>query len=505
MNLQSTSSSASPDFDNSYARLPGRFYARQAPTPVAEPTLIKLNEALAHQLQLDPVWLRSEEGTRVLAGNQIPEGAHPLAMAYAGHQFGGWSPQLGDGRALLLGELLDQSGRRFDFQLKGSGRTPFSRSGDGRAWIGPVLREYIVSEAMFALGVPTTRALAAVSTGESVYRETALPGAVLTRIAQSHIRVGTFEYFSARGDTEALALLCDYVLRRHYPELGQTEHSALALLHAVIERQSELVAHWQSLGFIHGVMNTDNVSIVGDTIDYGPCAFMDSYDPAKVFSSIDQQGRYAYQNQPRIAQWNMAVLAQSLLPLMFIQHADNSEEVTVQLAQEAVDKYPALYAEAYLRRMRRKLGLSEEQPDDLELVTELLSIMAEQQADFTQVFRRLSSCLTLPDHSADAELKSLFTNTEDLKPWLIKWKERLQSESSDTQLQQATMLAVNPMFIPRNHRIEEVIQSALKNEWQPLEALCAVLAHPFDDQAQHQGFAAAPTADQLVHATFCGT
>ncbi|MBX2885841.1 MAG: YdiU family protein [Granulosicoccus sp.] len=511
-------------FDNSYSRLPDRFYARLDPTPVTTPSLLKLNAALAEQLGLSTEVLQSDSGLQMLAGNQVPEGASPLAMAYAGHQFGGWSPQLGDGRALLLGEILDASGERYDLQLKGAGRTPFSRMGDGRAWVGPVLREYVVSEAMYKLGVPTTRALAAVATGESVHRETVLPGAVLTRVARSHIRVGTFEYFSARKDTEGLQLLTEYALQRHYPDLDAAVYeskqaSALALLKAVIGRQSELVAHWQSLGFIHGVMNTDNVSITGDTIDYGPCAFMDTYHPAKVFSSIDQQGRYAYQNQPRIAQWNMAVLAQALLPLILEgSNEKQSEEQAVALAQQAVDEYPALYAESWLRRMRAKLGLgddsNERNESDQTLITDLLSCMADQSADFTLVFRALSH-LSMESNTessaassglhADSNFLTLFDSADAVRVWLERWRQRLQDEGSNERVRRAAMCQVNPAYIPRNHRIEEMIQSAVNNDLEPLEKLSKVLADPYTEHEQFAEYSDPPNADQVVQHTFCGT
>src|SRR5437588_543388 len=347
-------------FDNSYARLAERFYARLAPTPVAAPRLVKLNTALAAELGLDAGQLASPQGVEVLAGNRIAPGSQPIALAYAGHQFGNFVPQLGDGRAILLGEVLDKDGVRRDIQLKGSGPTPFSRRGDGRAALGPVLREYIVSEAMAALGIPTTRALAAVTTGEMVWRETPLPGAVLTRVASSHIRVGTFQFFAAQGDLDAIRRLADHVIARHYPEAVDAANRYRTLLDLVISRQAALIAKWQLVGFIHGVMNTDNMSIAGETIDYGPCAFMDVYHPGTVFSSIDQMGRYAYRNQPRIAQWNLARFAECLLPLLA-----QSEDAGLQQAQEALDAFAPHFEAAYTSGLRRKLGLHEERPGDL--------------------------------------------------------------------------------------------------------------------------------------------
>jgi len=503
-------------FDNSYARLPARFFSAQSPQPVRSPALLQLNEALAIQLGLDPALLRSDAGLQVLAGNSVPATASPLAMVYAGHQFGGWSPQLGDGRALLLGELVDTTGTRLDIQLKGSGQTAYSRRGDGRAWVGPVVREFVVSEAMHALGVPTTRALAAVATGEPVYREAAQPGAVLTRVGQSHIRVGTFEYFAARRDTAGLELLTNYVIERHFPELkASNELPALALLKVVVGRQTKLVAHWQALGFIHGVMNTDNVSIVGDTIDYGPCAFMDTYHPARVFSAIDQQGRYSYQNQPRITQWNLSVLAQALLPLI-INSEGSDEDAAVAQVQAAIDACPGLYAAEYLRRMRLKLGLGGDDGDDnttgtdnpdsadLALVTDLLDIMAEQHADFTRSFRALGH---LPEFAGDADSVFLacFDDGGVAHHWLSRWRQRLARERDDHAVLAQRMLAVNPVYIPRNHRLEEVIQAALNDELQPLKTLCDVLSQPFQERQQYRKFAAPPLASEIVQQTFCGT
>src|SRR5215204_537932 len=372
-------------FDNTYARLPDRFFARLAPTPVRAPRLIRLNRELAAQLRLDPDWLASPEGVEVLAGNRVPNGAESVALAYAGHQFGHFVPQLGDGRAILLGEVVDRSGMRRDIQLKGSGPTPFSRSGDGRAALGPVLREYVVSEAMAALRIPTTRSLAAVATGEPVVRETVLPGAVLTRVARSHVRVGTFQFFAVRGDVEGLRLLADHVIARHYPQAAEAERPYRALLDAVIGAQADLVAQWLNVGFIHGVMNTDNMSIAGETIDYGPCAFMDAYDPATVFSSIDQHGRYAYANQPGIAAWNLARLAETLLPLF-----SDDEEKAVARAREALETFSPRFEAAFHAGLRRKLGLFTQREEDLELAGGLLDLMAKNEADFTLTFRGLS-------------------------------------------------------------------------------------------------------------------
>src|SRR5437773_3650770 len=371
-------------FEHTYAALPANFFARVVPTPVASPRLIKLNRPLAIHLGLDPDRLASPEGTEILAGKRVPEGADPIAMAYAGHQFGHFVPQLGDGRAILLGEVIDQQGVRRDIQLKGSGRTPFSRGGDGRAALGPVLREYVVSEAMAALGIPTTRSLAAVITGETVARETLLPGALLTRVATSHIRVGTFQFFAARGDLEGLRLLADHVITRHYPEAAHSDRPYASLLELVTLRQAELIARWLLVGFIHGVMNTDNTSIAGETIDYSPCAFMDEYHPGKVFSSIDQQGRYSYANQPQIAMWNLARFAETLLPLI-----DEDQQQAIKEAENVLERFSARFQAAYSAGMRQKLGLHTEADGDLELASEFLRLLATNQVDFTLAFRRL--------------------------------------------------------------------------------------------------------------------
>ena len=495
---QTVTGSAFP-FDNSYARLPDRFYARVEPEPVGAPRLIRLNRALAAELGLDADRLAQPDGVEALAGNRPPEGAEPLAQAYAGHQFGGWVPQLGDGRAVLLGEVIDRAGRRRDIQLKGAGRTPFSRMGDGRAPLGPVLREYIVSEAMAALGVPTTRALAAVETGEEVVRETMLPGAVLTRVAASHIRVGTFQFFAARNDTDALRRLADHVIERHYPDAAGAESPYLALLEGVIARQARLVALWMGLGFIHGVMNTDNMAVSGETIDYGPCAFMDEFHPGKVFSSIDRGGRYAFANQPRIAQWNLAQLAQSLLPLM-----PGSGDEAVALLQAAIDRYPGLWLEEWLGVMRAKLGLATEREGDQGLIEDLLARMSENEADFTLTFRRLANVAT-GDAGEGEGPRGLFADPAAFDAWADRWRERLAGEDGAPAELRARLLSANPLFIPRNHLVEEAIRAAHGGDYAPFEALLDVLAAPFGDQPERARYAEPPRAEQVVRRTFCGT
>lgn len=480
---------AGGQFDNSYARLPQRLYARLTPTPVRRPRLVKLNVALAEALGLEATWLASAEGTAVLAGNYVPAWADPLAMAYAGHQFGHFVPQLGDGRAILLGETLGRNGTRRDLQLKGAGRTPFSRRGDGRAALGPVLREYILSEAMHALGIPTTRALAVVATGEPVVRETVLPGAVLTRVAASHLRIGTFEYCAARGDHEALTLLVEYALARHYPTLQGSPTPALALLGAVREAHAALVARWMQVGFIHGVMNTDNMTIAGETLDYGPCAFLDTYDPATVFSSIDHQGRYAFGNQPRIAHWNLARLAETLLPLL-----DDHPEKAIALAADTVSQFPASYERYWRAGMRRKLGLVREQPDDADLMDALLALMHAHAADYTNTFRRL--CAVAEGGAAPAGYEA----------WVTRWRTRLGHETHTRQAAATLMRARNPAVIPRNHRVEAVLDAAVhQGDFAPLEAFLAVLATPFALAPHQEAYSAPPAPSERVYQTFCGT
>ncbi|WP_096487624.1 protein adenylyltransferase SelO [Methylorubrum populi] len=492
-------------FDNSYARLPDRFFARVAPTPVETPRLVRLNRALAIDLGLDPERLEGAEGVAVLAGQHVPEGAEPLAAAYAGHQFGQFVPQLGDGRAILLGEVVDRDGRRRDIQLKGSGPTPFSRRGDGRAALGPVLREYLVSEAMHALGIPTTRALAAVTTGERVIRETVLPGAVLTRVASSHIRVGSFQFFAARGDVEGLRLLADHAIARHDPAAADAGNPYRAFLEGVIRRQAELVARWLTVGFIHGVMNTDNMSIAGETIDYGPCAFLDTYDPATAFSSIDRHGRYAYGNQPRIALWNLTRLAEALLPLL-----SDDETQAVAEAEAALTGFAGLFEAAYHGGLNRKLGLATSRDGDTVLAGDLLKTMSENEADFTLTFRRLGDVVPEagrdPEPAAVEAVRSLFIDPTAYDRWAERWNRRLAEEPGDAASRRLLMRTTNPAFIPRNHQVEAMIEAAVeRQDFAPFETLLTVLARPYDDQPDFARYAEAPEGGGRGYRTFCGT
>lgn len=469
-------------FDNSYARLPDRFYARQGAAPATAPELLAFNAGLARDLGIafdeDPDALAA-----AFSGASLPKGAEPLAQAYAGHQFGGFSPQLGDGRALLLGEVVAPDGLRYDIQLKGSGRTPFSRNGDGKAWLGPVLREYVVSEAMHALGVPTTRALAAVATGDSVMRQAMLPGAVLTRVARSHLRIGTFQYFAVRNDIEALRTLTDYAIQRHYPQAdGPT-----GLLQSVIDAQVKLIPQWMALGFIHGVMNTDNSTISGETIDYGPCAFMDDYHPHKVFSSIDQQGRYAYSNQMHVVIWNLAQLASALVALS----PEAEQDAVVEDYTRRIHAMPDALDAEWLRLLGRKIGIAEARPEDKALINKLLDLMAHVRADFTNTFRAL----------ADGTARDQFTNREAFDAWHADWQTRIASEADP----QALMASVNPVYIPRNHQIEQMIDAAVECDLAPFKRLMKVLADPFTLQDGAKDLTYPPTEDEVVHRTFCGT
>ena len=484
-------------FDNSYTRLPGRFFARVSPSPVTAPRLIRLNRDLAAHVRLDADWLESADGLDMLAGRRLPREADPIATAYAGHQFGQFVPQLGDGRAILLGEVVDRDGVRRDIQLKGAGRTPFSRGGDGRAAVGPVIREYVVSEAMAALGIPTTRALAAVLTGETVMREGPLPGAILARVAASHIRVGTFQFFAARGDVEAIRLLADHVIGRHFPQAAGSARPYRALLDAVIEGQASLVARWLLVGFIHGVMNTDNASIAGETIDYGPCAFMDAYDPATVFSSIDLGGRYAYARQPGIAHWNLTRLAETLLPLL-----SDVEDDAVADAQDALGAFSPKLETALNEGFRRKLGLTGEKEGDVALASDLLKAMAEAKADFTLTFRRLSDAAA----GSEAGVRALFADPSAFDAWFSRWQARLALEAIDPAERREAMRAVNPIYIPRNHRMEAAIRQATDfGEFGLFEDLLAVLARPFEERPGLERYAEPPAPGERVLQTFCGT
>lgn len=476
-------------FDNTYARLPPGFFARVEPTPVAAPRIIRVNGEVAALLGLDGAALDAE----VLSGNRLPEGAEPIAQAYSGHQFGHFSPSLGDGRAILLGELVGTDGQRYDVQLKGSGPTPFSRRGDGRAAVGPVLREYLLGEAMHALGIPTTRALAAVSTGEPVYRETALPGAVLTRVAASHIRVGTFQFAAQRG-AEAVRQLADYTIARHYPDLAGDYRG---LLDAVVARQAELVARWLLVGFIHGVMNTDNMAVSGETIDYGPCAFMDIYDPATVFSSIDEVGRYAYGRQPQIAAWNLARLAEALLPLLA-----PSQEAGIESANEAIDGFARRFVPAYRLGLRRKLGLETDQRGDDELARDLLRHMQEGGADWTLTFRGLADAAD----GDEAPARALFSPGAAYDGWAERWHARLAQEPGSPARRAEAMRGLNPLYIPRNHLVEAALEAAIElGDERPFEELLGVITNPYQRRDGLERFAQPPLAHERVLATFCGT
>jgi len=480
--------SAGWQFDNSYAHLPEMLFKRQNPVPVRAPRTVIINEHLAQSLGLDVTGLTGEDGASIFAGNLIPEGAEPIAQVYAGHQFGGFN-MLGDGRAILLGEHLTPDGARVDIQLKGSGQTPFSRRGDGRATLGPMLREYIISEAMHALRIPTTRSLAVVATGEPVMRETLLPGAILTRIAASHIRVGTFEYVAASGDITVLKALADYTIARHYPEIAIGDGMYLVFLNTVMQRQAALIAQWQNVGFIHGVMNTDNMAISGETIDYGPCAFMDRYDPATVFSSIDRHGRYAYGNQPQMAQWNIARFAEAILPLL---HPE--QEQAIIIAEDAIIRFPDMFKQHWIQGMRYKLGLFNAEAGDEVLINTLLTWMQAHRADYTNLFRSLS------DHAQPLPENAAFTE------WRSTWHARLMRQPATRDEAYACMRAHNPAIIPRNYRVEEVLYTAVEsNDLAPTHALLAALSTPFIDRAEHAYYVAPAPDGAPPYKTYCGT
>jgi serine/tyrosine/threonine adenylyltransferase len=484
-------------FQHTYAALPSRFYAHVTPTAVRDPQLVVFNTPLAAELGLD-TGLIEPRAAALFSGNQLPEDANPISMAYAGHQFGVFVPRLGDGRAILLGELEDRNGVRRDIQLKGAGLTPFSRGGDGRAVIGPMLREYLISEAMHAFGVPTTRSLAVVTTGEPVYREEPLPGAILTRVAASHVRVGTFQYFAARADQDALRELLDYVIGRHYPEARDADSPALAILQEVTQRQLALVSQWMLLGFIHGVMNTDNMAISGETIDYGPCAFMDQYNPGTVFSSIDRNGRYAYTNQPAIAQWNLARLAESLLPLI---HSDS--EKAIELARGVLDPFIGQFDARILSGMCRKIGLAVAAEGDAALIRALLTTMQHSQADFTLTFRLLARVAEQPGE--ESELRKLFSTASEIDAWLRDWRERVARDPQSAADRASSMRAANPAFIPRNHRVESALKEAESGRYGLFHRLLSALSHPYDEQPAMADLAPPPEPSERVLQTFCGT
>ena len=482
-------------FDNSYSRLPDAFFSLITPTPVTAPVMIRLNHDLATELGIDIGRLDSPEGLAILSGNHRPDGSEPLAMAYSGHQFGGFSSQLGDGRAILLGEVIGKEGIRYDIQLKGSGPTPFSRRGDGRSALGPVLREFVVSEAMAALGVPTTRALAAVASGDKVVREGIEPGGVFTRVANSHIRIGTFQWFAAREDYDNLKILADYVVDRHYPDAQKEENPYRALLDRVIGRQANLIAHWMQLGFIHGVMNTDNMTVSGETIDYGPCAFLDNYEAAKTFSSIDRQGRYAFGNQGPIGHWNLTRFAETLLPLL-----DNDPKRSIAEAEAALGHFPGLYQCALQKRFTAKIGIENGDISDWNMVENLLAVMADGEADFTQVFRHLPESL---ESGNDHVVAHLFNQPEAIIVWLTAWRARLHQLDRNQAI--ALMRRTNPVFIPRNHRIEQAIKAGNSGDFTLFHRLHQILKQPFTEQLEFAEYEAPPTPDEVVRETFCGT
>ena len=475
-------------FDNSYLQLPSCFYHQQEPVVVVEPELVIFNDELASSLGLDFSSIIKEEQAGILAGNVLLNDTEYFSQAYAGHQFGHFT-MLGDGRAVMLGEHITPDGKRFDLQFKGSGRTPFSRSGDGRAVLGPMLREYIISEAMYHLGIATTRSLSVIKTGEQVRRETMLPGAILLRVANSHLRVGTFEFAAAQQDLSVLRSLLDYAIARHYPELADADNQALAFLKAVMMRQIDLIVDWMRVGFIHGVMNTDNMTISGETIDYGPCAFMDIYNPATVFSSIDHAGRYAYQNQPIIAQWNLARLAETLLPLI---HQDRA----LQLSREAIESFTACYQDKWLNMMRAKLGLFSKQPEDEKLINDLLAWMQKNNADFTNTFIDLGQSPLSSDKQYQTEA---FVN------WYQRWQTRRQQDKKPLTESLRLMAKVNPLVIPRNHQVERALVAAYQDDFVPLQQLLAVLKNPYQSGGDVGEYQRSPAPSERVHQTFCGT
>ncbi len=485
-------------FENSYSSLPERFYARLPPTRVSRPKLIKLNSELAAELDLDPSRLATEQAIEVFAGNRVPENSKPIALAYAGHQFGGWVPSLGDGRAILLGEIRNKSGHLYDLQLKGSGPTPFSRNGDGRAWLGPVIREYIVSEAMHNLGIPSTRTLSVVSTGERVFRERTYPGGILTRVARSHIRVGTFQYFYAREDHEALKILANYLIDRNYPELKKNENPLLSLLVQVVEGQAKLISKWMAVGFIHGVMNTDNSSLSCETIDFGPCAFMDRFQAAKVFSSIDQNGRYAYSNQPMIAHWNLAQFATTLIPIL-----EEDKETAIKTVTDIINRFPQLYLDNWLSIFGKKLGMENPANEDFEFITSFLNILERAEADFTLTFRTLS---TVPARKLQScHFENFAVSPNPILEWIPIWLERLNREKASESERLLSMQKANPAYIPRNHQIEKAIVEGVEGNFDRFNTMVEMLKSPYTQKEGYEEFETTPEMNEVVTKTFCGT
>ena len=486
------------NFDNSYARLPKSFFECIKPTPVKEPKLVRFNKLLANEIGLNIID-DNDILSNIFSGNIVPEGSEPIALAYAGHQFGYFVPQLGDGRAILLGEVVDNDGCRFDIQLKGSGQTSYSRSGDGRAPLGAVIREYIISEAMHSLNIPTTRSLAIIVTGELVSRETLLPGGILTRIASSHLRVGTFEYFAASGDHENLQLLADYAINRHFPNIKKSKLRYQTFLESVCDRQAALIAKWMHVGFVHGVMNSDNTSISGETIDYGPCAFMDSYDPATVFSSIDHHGRYAYGNQPNIAQWNVACLGECLLPLI---HPDRNKAIGI--AEEILDSFQDKFRKYWLSGMYKKIGLTQNEPEDINLLEQLLELMKENKTDYTLTFRYLSDAIE--NDTGNSNFEKQFLSQNKISKWLVSWRKRLKIQSTSFKKIKMSMQKENPAFIPRNHRIEKAIYEAVdNNDYSYMDHLILLLNKPYQDQPDNSEYMHPPEKPDHNYQTFCGT
>ena len=486
------------NFDNSYARLPKSFFECIKPTPVKEPKLVRFNRLLANEIGLNVIE-DNDILSDIFSGNIVPEGSEPIALVYAGHQFGYFVPQLGDGRAILLGEIVNNGGCRFDIQLKGSGQTSYSRSGDGRAPLGAVIREYIISEAMHSLNIPTTRSLAIIVTGELVSRETLLPGGILTRIASSHLRVGTFEYFAASDDQENLQLLADYSINRHFPNIKKSNLRYQTFLESVCDRQAALIAKWMHIGFVHGVMNSDNTSISGETIDYGPCAFMDSYDPATVFSSIDHHGRYAYGNQPNIAQWNIACLGECLLPLI---HPDRNKAIGI--AEEILDSFQDKFRKYWLSGMYKKIGLTQNEPEDINLLEQLLELMKENKTDYTLTFRYLSDAIE--NDTGNSNFEKQFLSQNKISEWLVSWRKRLKIQSASFKKIKMSMQKENPAFIPRNHRIEKAIYEAVdNNDYSYMDHLILLLNKPYQDQPNNSEYMHPPEKPDHNYQTFCGT